>query len=112
MTASLVVIYVTNSILTKIASANIKHQHMKELDIPVINVILDHSLWQLSSEGTKPQCMKELDIPVISVMCQSCVLRQHKASVHEGVRYECNTCDYKATQKSNMKRHTKKCHNI
>ena len=74
MTASLVVIYATNSILTKIASANIKHQHMKELDIPVINVILNFSLWQLSSEDTKPLHMKELDIPVISVIFQSSVL--------------------------------------
>jgi hypothetical protein len=99
VTASLVVICATNSILTKVASANIKHQHMKELDIPVINVILYHSLWQLSSEGAKPQCMKELDIPVISVICKSSVLRQHKASVHEGDRYKCNTCDYKAARK-------------
>ena len=57
---------------------------MKELDIPLINVILDYSLWQLSSEDTKLQRMKELDIPVISVICQSSVLGQHKASVHEG----------------------------
>ena len=54
---------------------------------------------QLSSEDTKPQCMKELDIPVISVMCQSCVLRQQKASVHEGDHYKCNICNYKAAQK-------------
>ena len=70
--------------LTEVASANIKHEHMKELDIPLINVILDYSLWQLSSEDTKLQRMKELDIPVISVICQSSVLWQHKASVHEG----------------------------
>ena len=87
MTASLVVIYATSSILTEVASDNIKHQHMKELDIPVINVILDNSLWQLSSEDTKPQRMKEVDIPVTSVICQSCILRQHKASVHEGGRH-------------------------
>ena len=99
MTANLVVICAPSSILTEVPSGNIKHQHIKELDIPVINVILDYSLWQLSSEGTKPQFMKELDIPVISVMCQSCVLRQHKASVHEGDHYKCNTCDYKAAQK-------------
>ena len=100
MTASLVVTCATNSTLTEVAFGNIKYQHIKELDIPVINVILDHSLWQLSSEGTKPQFMKELDIPVISVMCQSCVLRQHKVSVHEGDHYKCNTCDYKAAQKA------------
>ena len=68
MKASLVVICATSSILTEVASDNIKHQHMKELGIPVINVILDYSLWQLSSEDTKPQYMKELDIPVISVI--------------------------------------------
>ena len=96
MTASLVVICVTSSILTEVASANIKHQHMKELDINVINVILDYSLWQLSSEDTKPQHMKELDIPVISLICQSSALRRHKASVHEGDSYKCNTYNYKA----------------
>ena len=68
MTASLVVICAPSSKLTQVASEDIKHQHMKELDIPVINVILDYSLWQLSSEDTKPQYMKELDIPVISVI--------------------------------------------
>ena len=99
MTASLVVICATSSTLTEVASGNIKHQHMKELDIPVINVILDYSLWQLNSEDIKPQRMNELDIPVISVICQSSVLRQHKASVHEGDRYKCNTCDYKAARK-------------
>ena len=62
-------------------------------------VSVSDRLWYLSSEDTKPQCMKELDIPVISVMCQSCVLRQHKASVHEGDHYKCNTCDYKAARK-------------
>ena len=75
MTANLVVICAASSILTAVASGNIKHQHMKELDIPEINVILDYSLWQLSSEDTKSQCIKELDIPVISVICQSSVLR-------------------------------------
>ena len=69
---------------------------MKELDIPVINVILDYALWQLSSEDIKPQHTNELYIPVISVICQSSVLRQHKASVHEG---DCYKCDYKADRK-------------
>ena len=95
----LVVICATSSILTEVASANIKHQHMKELDITVINVILYYSLRQLSSEDTKPQHMKELDIHVISVICQSSVLRQHKASVHEGYHYKCNSCNYKAARK-------------
>ena len=38
---------------------NIKHQHMKELDIRVINVILDHSLNQVTSEYIKNRLMKE-----------------------------------------------------
>ena len=48
MTASLVVICAISRILIEVDSGNIKHQHMKELDITVINVILDYSLSDLS----------------------------------------------------------------
>ena len=32
-------------------------------------------------------------------------LRIHIKSKHEGVRYKCHLCDYKATQKGDLKRH-------
>ena len=31
-------------------------------------------------------------------------------SVHEGVRYDCNQCDYRATQQSNLNSHMKSIH--
>ena len=34
-------------------------------------------------------------------------LRTHVKSIHEGVRYPCDQCDYKATQKSNLSKHSK-----
>ena len=35
----------------------------------------------------------------------STTLRIHKKSKHEGIRYDCHLCDYKATQKGDLKRH-------
>ena len=29
-------------------------------------------------------------------------LKRHKMSVHDGVKYQCNQCDYKASQQSNL----------
>ena len=41
---------------------------MKELDIPVISVMIDHSTTKVILNDTKPQNIKELDILVFSVM--------------------------------------------
>ena len=38
------------------------------------------------------------------------ILRIHKEKNHEGVNYPCNWCDYKATSKSNLIRHTQSIH--
>ena len=35
------------------------------------------------------------------------ILKNHKAKDHEGVNYPCDRCDYKATRKSNLIRHTR-----
>ena len=32
-------------------------------------------------------------------------LKEHVESIHEGVRYSCDQCDYRATTKGNLKRH-------
>ena len=32
-------------------------------------------------------------------------------SVHEGIKYTCECCDYKATTKRNLKKHVKSVHN-
>ena len=37
-------------------------------------------------------------------------LKRHKESIHEGVRYSCDKCDYKATILNNLKRHIKGKH--
>jgi len=34
------------------------------------------------------------------------VLQRHNKIVHEGLRYPCHLCDYKATQQQSLKRHT------
>ena len=30
--------------------------------------------------------------------------------LHEGVKYDCNQCDYKATQQTNLSQHQKEIH--
>ena len=34
----------------------------------------------------------------------------HKMSIHEGIRYQCDQCDYKATQKRDLKTHRMSVH--
>ena len=38
------------------------------------------------------------------------ILRNYEEKNHEGVNYPCNRCDYKATSKSNLIRHTQTIH--
>ena len=37
-------------------------------------------------------------------------LEVHTQSIHKGIRYDCNKCDYRATQKSNLVTHKKRHH--
>ena len=37
-------------------------------------------------------------------------LKQHKMSAHLGIRHPCEHCEYKATAKSNLRRHIYKVH--
>ena len=37
-------------------------------------------------------------------------LKKHVESIHNGVRYTCNQCDYKATQKGHIKKHVESIH--
>ena len=37
-------------------------------------------------------------------------LKLHKRSKHEGVTYPCDECDYKATQPGNLKQHKESIH--
>ena len=37
-------------------------------------------------------------------------LTQHKKSVHEGVKYPCNLCDYEATEQRSLTRHKQSGH--
>ena len=74
MRDSLVVICVTKSALLQVASVSIKPQYMRELDIPEISAILNHSLTQVASKDTKHQHMKVLGIPVISAVLHHSVI--------------------------------------
>ena len=52
--------------------------------------------------------------------CDQCVykatskgdLRTHVKSIHEGVRYPCDHCDYKVTHKSNLRAHKEYKHYV
>ena len=37
-------------------------------------------------------------------------LKTHKESIHEGVRYSCDCCDYKATRISHLRTHKQAKH--
>ena len=37
-------------------------------------------------------------------------LQRHVESVHDGVKYSCESCDYKATTKGNLQRHVVSVH--
>ena len=41
---------------------------------------------------------------------QKCNLIAHKKSIHEGVKYPCDQCDYKATRNGNLLRHIQSKH--
>jgi len=37
-------------------------------------------------------------------------LKEHKKTVHDGVKYSCDECDYKATSQGNLKIHKRRVH--
>ena len=37
-------------------------------------------------------------------------LKRHKESVHKGVKYNCNECEYQASQNSDLKAHKESVH--
>ena len=49
-------------------------------------------------------------IHVISKQQKKYYLNQHKESQHEGVRYNCDQCDYQAEPKSTLKLHKESKH--
>ena len=56
----------------------------------------------------------------VKYSCSQCVykatrqtiLTKHIESVHEGIKYPCSHCDYKATVQSNLNRHIKSMHQL
>ena len=46
----------------------------------------------------------------VSVLTQIGYCLKHTMSVHEGIKYKCDYCEYKAVQKGNLKRHTMSVH--
>ena len=64
----------------------------------------EKSFGQLKSEYKKAghyQC-----IPCEKSFFHKSVLQRHNKIVHDGLRYPCHLCDYKATQVQSLKRHT------
>ena len=57
-------------------------------------------------------------LPGTQIVCAKCDkqfstkrgLHYHDQSVHKGIRYPCDKCDYKATKTSHLKRHVKDIH--
>ena len=38
------------------------------------------------------------------------IMRQHVTNVHEGIKYDCTSCDYKSGDKCNLNRHIQRKH--
>ena len=57
---------------------------------------------EITRVGSKFQCDK--------LFYDSSTARKHIRSVHEGVKYACNQCDYQATQQCSLKRHIQSKH--
>ena len=74
------------------------------------NEIESSSAWHESSQ--------QISVPSDSSQCQLCSavfahrtnMLNHVRNKHEGVRYPCSQCDYKATKQFNLKIHTESVH--
>ena len=66
---------------------------------------------RLVAENTLSQNMKDSNIYHCGKQfSQQGNLSTHIQSQHDGVKYACDQCDFKATQKNNLKIHIKKKH--
>ena len=45
-----------------------------------------------------------------SLNWNSQTIREHEQNVHDGLKFDCNLCDYKASIKGNLRRHLKANH--
>ena len=57
------------------------------------------SIWALEAKRMKIICRPD-ELWTVSLL-------KHKKSIHEGVKYPCDQCDYKATEKGQLLKHMK-----
>ena len=62
---------------------------------------------KISKVGSKFQCPHPL---CDKLFYNNSTTRRHIRSVHEGVKYACNRCDYQATRQDNLTAHIKRHH--
>ena len=56
------------------------------------------------------QPKKQLHYSFNNVHLSPCIFQDHIKSVHEGIRFSCEQCDYKATSRANLKKHVQGRH--
>ena len=51
-------------------------------------------------------------VKCVTIRQQIQVILRHKETFHEGVKIQCNRCDYAATYQSNLKTHKEGAHKV
>jgi len=76
---------------------------------------IDEEITDIKTDGEKYEESIHKGVKYSCELCdykatQKGHLQRHRKSVHERVKYSCELCDYKATQKGHLQRHRKSVH--
>ena len=83
----------------------IKLGYIKELNMPVISVIIKLQN-KINWSVIKWLYIQKLNMTVMSVITtRQYYLKRHQVVVHDGVTYACNQCDYQASTQQNLNIH-------
>ena len=72
--------------------------------------IVDRQWDSQEQEGILIKCDQCEYIPKGNVSVRRINLKQHKEAIHQGTKYDCNHCEYKAGYKTNLREHMLRMH--
>ena len=82
-----------------ITKSNFKRHFRAKNNIDASNIICEHSQKSINRKDNSERVSYSCDICKY-IASQISSIKEHKESVHDGQRYPCHKCDYKATSKS------------